>query len=184
MSKRKGRVVIRTGRTRFVQDRSSWVMRLKAIANPERRLRSSRSRSAQPRKERRLARPRFGSVLDAVRLQRRVLRAALDGAYLLEDRAATRSFSSPRPAGGSPAPRRNQESPRQPAGGATQARRRVGVRTPTVEPTPADARPPTRAPKAETLLLSPGHGQWCVHWPQMSESVARSAGIPWSSRGI
>ena len=37
--------------------------------------------------------PRRGSVLDAVRLLRRVLGAALDGAYLLEDRAATRSFS-------------------------------------------------------------------------------------------
>ena len=42
----------------------------------------------------------LGSVLDAVRLRRRVLRAALDGAYLLEDRAATRSFASLGPAGG------------------------------------------------------------------------------------
>jgi hypothetical protein len=69
-------------------------MRLKAIASPGDRRGSSRWRSAQPGNERRLARLRCGSVLEAVRLRRRVLSAALDGAYLLEDRAATRSFSS------------------------------------------------------------------------------------------
>ena len=43
--------------------------------------------------------PWHGSVLDAARLLRGSC-AALEGAYLLEDRAATRSFASPGPAGG------------------------------------------------------------------------------------
>ena len=37
--------------------------------------------------------PRIGSVLDAVRLRHTGFGAAPEGAYVLEDRAATRSFS-------------------------------------------------------------------------------------------
>ena len=48
--------------------------------------------SSGPKRARRQPHPRGGSVLDAVRLRRRVL-GAPDGAYVLEDRAATRSFS-------------------------------------------------------------------------------------------
>jgi hypothetical protein len=51
-----------------------------------------------------------------------------------------------------------------------------------VEPMSASTRQPGRAQMTETLSLSRRHGQ--CNWPQMSESVARSAGIPWTSRGI
>ena len=54
------------------------------------RCRGSRWRSAQLRRKRTSIRPRHGSVLDAARLLRGSC-AALDGAYLLEDRAPTRS---------------------------------------------------------------------------------------------
>jgi hypothetical protein len=111
-------------------------------------------------------------------LRRRFFCAALDGAYLLEDRAATRSFASPGP-GRAPAPRGNQEGPRQPTRLATRARRQLGVRACTVEATSAGTWPPSRAAKTETLSLSRRHGEWGIHWPQKSESVARSAGIPW-----
>jgi hypothetical protein len=53
-----------------------------------------------PPKTAQTTRPRRGSVLDAVRLRRRVLGSALEGAYLLEDRAATRSFSPLEPEAG------------------------------------------------------------------------------------
>jgi hypothetical protein len=67
-------------------------MRLKAIANPGDKRGGSRWRSHHPAKRRRPPGPARGSVLDAVRL---LLGSgsALEGAYLLEDRAATRSFS-------------------------------------------------------------------------------------------
>lgn len=55
---------------------------------------------SEARKERKATRPRMGSVLDAVRLLCRNLCAALEGAYLLEGRAATRSFSRLAPGGG------------------------------------------------------------------------------------
>jgi hypothetical protein len=84
----------RVSRDHTRRERRWCVMRLKAIASPGERRRSSRWRSAQPRNERRPARPRDGSVLDAVRLRAQSpCGAALEGAYLLEDRAATRSFS-------------------------------------------------------------------------------------------
>jgi hypothetical protein len=79
------------------------------------------------------------------------------------------------------APGRNQANPRPSAPGPTQARRQVGVRASTVEPTWTSARPPCRERTTETLSLSRRHGQ--CNWPQISESVARSAGIPWTSRG-
>ena len=52
------------------------------------------------RKRRRSDCPRRGSVPDTARLRQTGFGAALEGAYLLEDRAATRSFSRPGPAGG------------------------------------------------------------------------------------
>jgi hypothetical protein len=76
-----------------------WGMRLKAIASPSDRRRSSRWRSAQLRKWRRPIRARRDSVLDAARLFGSSC-AALEGAYLLEDRVAARSFSRLGPGGG------------------------------------------------------------------------------------
>jgi hypothetical protein len=80
---------------------SFWsVMGLKAIANPAAQCGGSRWRSGHPPKTAQTIRPRRGSVLDAVKLRRRVLGSALESAYLLEDRAATRSFSPPEPEAG------------------------------------------------------------------------------------
>ena len=55
---------------------------------------------SQARKRRRSDCPRRGSVHDALRLRHTGFRAALEGAYVLEDRAGTRSFSSPGLGGG------------------------------------------------------------------------------------
>ena len=74
-------------------------MRLKAIASPSDTRRNSRWRSASAPKRR--STPMRVAVPSSTRLDCSADRvAALEGAYLLEDRVAARSFSCPGPGGG------------------------------------------------------------------------------------
>ena len=112
-------------------------------------------------------------------------RAALCGAYLLGDRAATRSFSCPGPRR-APAPRRNQVRPGRSAPRATQARRHVGARASTVEPMSAGAcrramRSSLRCSSAGAMASATGHR--CRNlWPDREESPGHPGGSGHRSR--
>jgi hypothetical protein len=160
-------------------------MRLKAIASPGEQAQGLAVALSQARKRRRSNRPRRGSVLDAVRLRHTACRAALEGAYVLEDRPATRSFSRPGPRR-APAPRRNQVRPGRSAPRATQARRHVGARASTVEPMSAGAcrramRSSLRCSSAGAMASATGHR--CRNlWPDREESPGHPGGSGHRSR--